>query len=253
MLTSFIERLLRAPTISDIDAVFLRALEGLGYAHGIYAARFMLTVPRSVLREHPVIFSNLPEAMVDGALALRDLDRDPWIEWVLHNDGEIDSRELALRLDRPSPSLALAARHGLGAAQVISLRDSVLHSIGAVVVFPGPGRDAEDLRRQWARTGRDMRVLAWIMHMRIATIQRRQPDVRLTPRQREVLRWRSTGKTVPEVAMILGITPATVEKHMRLAREALGVDTTPQAVLKAHLTHQLFAPTAPELPFDGFG
>ncbi|KTF08268.1 hypothetical protein MGSAQ_000238 [marine sediment metagenome] len=53
--------------------------------------------------------------------------------------------------------------------------------------------------------------------------------------------------------MILGITAATVEKHMRLAREALGVETTPQAVLKAHVTHQLFQPAAASLRLGGQG
>ncbi|MFO7771946.1 MAG: LuxR family transcriptional regulator, partial [Roseovarius gahaiensis] len=32
----------------------------------------------------------------------------------------------------------------------------------------------------------------------------------------------------------------TVEKHLRLARQALGVETTAQAVLKAALQNQMF-------------
>jgi LuxR family transcriptional regulator len=36
------------------------------------------------------------------------------------------------------------------------------------------------------------------------------------------------------------LTPATVEKHLRLAREALAVETTAQAVLKATMQNQMF-------------
>ena len=38
----------------------------------------------------------------------------------------------------------------------------------------------------------------------------------------------------------MGLTSATVEKHLRLAREALAVETTAQAVLKAALHNQMF-------------
>ena len=39
---------------------------------------------------------------------------------------------------------------------------------------------------------------------------------------------------------LMGLTPATVEKHLRLAREALDVETTAQAVLKAAFYNQMF-------------
>ena len=47
--------------------------------------------------------------------------------------------------------------------------------------------------------------------------------------------------------------PEGVEVFMRLAREALGVETTPQAVLKAHVTHQLFQPASASLKLGGRG
>jgi len=38
----------------------------------------------------------------------------------------------------------------------------------------------------------------------------------------------------------LELTPATIEKHLRLARETLDVETTAQAVLKAAFYNQMF-------------
>ena len=172
------------------------------------------------MRDNPVVFSNLPPDLIEQAQRLRDLDQDPWVEWVRDNDGDIASDALQDQFG-PSRSFGLAAEHGLGHARIISLRDKVLHSVGAVVVMPRRGADAQDLQASWARSGREVRVLSWVMHMRIATMQRNLPKATLTPRQREVLGWRSAGKTVGEIAVILGITAATMEKHRRLAREAL--------------------------------
>jgi len=62
----------------------------------------------------------------------------------------------------------------------------------------------------------------------------------LTKRQREVLQWVGDGKTTQDIAILLDLTSATIEKHLRLAREALDVETTAQAVLKAAFLNQMF-------------
>lgn len=243
MLPNVIERLLDARTIPEIRGVFLQALGKLGFDHALYAARFMLNVPRFLLRDCPVILTNLPvEQMATGQLGDR-LECDPLVRWVMENDGEIAAADLRARPGVISPVLDLAGELGFAHCQIVSLRGKVLDSVGALLVAPGQGTDAETLAERWQQSGRQVRVLSWVTHMRIATMGRALPVATLTPRQREVLTWRSAGKTVEEVAAILGITPATVEKHMRLARGALEVDTTSQAVLKAHVTHQLLSPT----------
>ncbi len=56
----------------------------------------------------------------------------------------------------------------------------------------------------------------------------------------EALQWVGDGKTAQDIALLMGLTPATVEKHLRLAREALDVETTAQAVLKAAFYNQMF-------------
>lgn len=51
----------------------------------------------------------------------------------------------------------------------------------------------------------------------------------LTPRQRECLRAVANHRTYKEVARDLGISESAVEKHLRGAREKLGVETTADA------------------------
>ena len=54
------------------------------------------------------------------------------------------------------------------------------------------------------------------------------------------MEWVSDGKTTADIAVLMGLTVATVEKHLRNAREAMNVETTAQAVMKATLQNQIF-------------
>ncbi|MBD3764580.1 MAG: hypothetical protein IE927_07545 [Rhodobacterales bacterium] len=62
----------------------------------------------------------------------------------------------------------------------------------------------------------------------------------LTDRQREALEWVADGKTTQDIALLMGVSTAMVEKHLRLAREALDVETTAHAVAKAAMLNQIF-------------
>ena len=55
-----------------------------------------------------------------------------------------------------------------------------------------------------------------------------------------MLQWVGDGKTTQDIALLMGLTAATVEKHLRLARDSLSVETTAQAVLKAALQNQMY-------------
>lgn len=243
----YIKAIVDSQDVANVRDTFLQATQEAGFAHAFYAGRFSLGVPRSIVRDVPVTFNNLPSDLLAQNEGLYGINRDAWVEWVLQNDGDITASRLIAQVgaDR-TPSLAMGARHGMHAVQLLSLRNIVKHSVGAIMLVPGRDLDDDHLARLWESRGGDMWLLARTVHMRVATLPRDHAATILTTRQREVLSWRSAGKTVSEIATILGITPATVEKHMRLAREALGVDTTPQAVLKAHVTDQLFHPA--ELP-----
>jgi LuxR family transcriptional regulator len=244
-MTHFISALVNSVDVEQARDNFLQAASDLGVDHAFYAGRFFLTVPRSLVRDSPVTFSNLPQALIDDSQNLYGLERDGWVDWVLHNDGDISSRDLIAQIgEERSPALAMGVKHGFQALQILSLRSTAMHSVAAVLFVPRKDMTHDELAELWAERGEDLWLLAKVLHQRIATLPREPAISSLTSRQREVLSWRSAGKTVSEIATILGITPATVEKHMRLARESLGVETTPQAVLKAHVTHQLFQPAS---------
>jgi LuxR family quorum sensing-dependent transcriptional regulator len=61
-----------------------------------------------------------------------------------------------------------------------------------------------------------------------------RPDVRLTPRQLECLKWVGEGKSSVDIASILGIAPATVDGHIADACMRLGVRTRIQAIVEVY-------------------
>ncbi len=92
----------------------------------------------------------------------------------------------------------------------------------------------------WKEHGDDILLMNNMVHLKILTLPYHAPNRALTKRQREALQWVGDGKTTQDIALLMGLTAATVEKHLRLAREALSVETTAQAVLKAALQNQMF-------------
>jgi PAS domain S-box-containing protein len=68
------------------------------------------------------------------------------------------------------------------------------------------------------------------LQKRIAGLEQR---VRLTDREREVLRHIAMGKTQIEVGEVLGISERTVEQHIRAVRRKLNASNTIQAVVEA--------------------
>lgn len=92
----------------------------------------------------------------------------------------------------------------------------------------------------WQEQGSQIHALCNIMHIKAATLPPPGHRTLLTERQRQVLDHVAEGDSVQEAARKLGLSHATVEKHLRLARKALNAETTANAVRKAAGTNQLF-------------
>ncbi|MAP95554.1 MAG: hypothetical protein CMK07_11445 [Ponticaulis sp.] len=66
------------------------------------------------------------------------------------------------------------------------------------------------------------------------------PEIELTDRQTQVLYWISKGKTDTEMAEIMNISPATVNRHVEMAKERICVRSRTEAVHYA-LIHNLIS------------
>jgi LuxR family transcriptional regulator len=136
--------------------------------------------------------------------------------------------------------LAFRHAHDVSAGCTVSFRGLGVLGRAAVGLCARVGLTQEHVDAIWERHGQAIEVMNIAFHLRVATLPVDLPGRMLTPRQREVLCWASDGKTVQDIAQLMELTAPTVEKHLRLARAALGVQTTTQAVLKASFLNQLF-------------
>jgi len=172
--------------------------------------------------------------------------RTPLFRWAEHHSGACTWAwvDEAYRAGRLSPDEMEAVRqnvaHGVTAGISVSFPETSSRSKGALGLVADPGIGHAKVEAIWARERPALLAVAHMMHLKI--LQLPQPTRRrsLTTRQREALEWVADGKTTQDVALLMAVSAAMVEKHLRLARDALSVETTSQAVAKAALLNMIF-------------
>ena len=169
----------------------------------------------------------------------------PMVRWALENSGACSWRwlEEMKRTKNLSASersvVEFNRKMQVTAGYTISFKSVSERVKAAIALTAKPGLSQDAVEQIWARHGEEIIVANNVMHLKLLTLPY-SGERQLTKRQREVLQWVGDGKTAQDIAILLDLTPATVEKHLRLAREALDVETTAQAVLKAACYNQLF-------------
>jgi len=169
----------------------------------------------------------------------------PMTRWALENEGACSWRWLQdmQRSENLTPTerrvVEFNRSMGVTAGYTVSFRSVSARSKGGIALTARSGMSQDEVDQIWAAHGPDIIVMNNVAHLKLLTLPY-SGTRSLTKRQREVLQWVGDGKTTQDIAVLLGLTAATVEKHLRLAREALDVETTAQAVLKAAFYNQMF-------------
>lgn len=193
-----------------------------------------------------VILTNHSKEYTDVFLGKGRYFHAPMVRWALEHEGAGSWRMLQDMLDTGTMTederkiLEFNRKMNIVAGYTISFKSISARSKGAIALTARPGLTQDDVDAKWAEHGRDIHLMNNIAHLKILTLPYTAPNRSLTKRQREALEWVGDGKTTQDIALLMGLTPATVEKHLRLARESLSVETTAQAVLKAALHNQMF-------------
>lgn len=172
--------------------------------------------------------------------------RTPAFRWAQANEGACTwtwVRE-AMLAGKLSAEEAETVRHnaaiGIVAGISISFPETSARAKGAMGLIADPGLDHVAVDRIFADHRAELLALAHMTHLKLIQLPYASRRRSLTTRQREALEWVADGKTTLDVALLMGVSAAMVEKHLRLAREALSVDTTAQAVAKAALMNLIF-------------
>lgn len=140
------------------------------------------------------------------------------------------------------------AAMGVTAGISVSFPETSSRSKGALGLIADAGLGHAEVDQIFAAKREEILAAANMMHLTIVHLPQLSRHRALSPRQREALEWVADGKTTQDVAMLMGVSAAMVEKHLRLAREALAVETTAQAVAKGALLNMIF-----QRPAEGVG
>lgn len=240
-----LHQITEAETLEEVWGLHVACMAQYGFDRLIYGySRHMTETSIGDIRD-AVVLSNYDDAYMRGYVG-RGLYRDsPMVHWARQNCGAIGwgaLQEWCAR-DRLTPEqravVAFNRAHGVLAGYTISFKHVSSRFAGAIGLCARAGLSQEKLDRFWRRKGQTIIMLNNVTHLKITQMPNADGR-RLTRRQREVLAWVADGKTTQDVAAILNVTPATVEKHLRGARDALDAETTAQAILKAALDQKVF-------------
>jgi DNA-binding CsgD family transcriptional regulator len=172
--------------------------------------------------------------------------RTPVYRWAVQNEGACTWAWVQKAYDAGTLSAEEAdavrqnAAMGVAAGVAISFPETSTRSKGALGLIADKGMTHDDVDLLWAEKRNEILSVAHVMHMRIVQLPATNARRALTARQREALEWVADGKTMQDVALLMGVSSAMVEKHLRLARDALDVETTAQAVAKSALMNIIF-------------
>ena len=245
-LRDYLHGLARSPGLAELWEAHSAKMAEYGFDRVLYGFTRYRTPTSLGDPADFVILTNHSRAYTDEFIGGGLYFHAPMVHWALANDGACSWTELARMADSQTLTpaeervLAFNRRMDVTAGYTISFRAISARSKGAVALTASPGMTQAEVDEMWQTHGADIQLMNEVAHLKILTLPYSTPGRALTPRQREALEWVGDGKTMQDIALLMGLTSATVEKHLRLAREALAVETTGQAVLKAAFANQMF-------------
>ena len=193
-----------------------------------------------------ILLSNHDREYTDVFVGKQGYMDAPMVNWALNNEVAGSWSMLAqMQADKvltPEEQRMIAFNRSMGviAGYTISFKSVSTRSKGAIALTAKEGLSQQDVDAIWDEHGPDIHLMNNMAHLKILSLPYTSPHRVLTKRQLEALAWVGDGKTIQDIAVLMGLTSATVEKHLRLARQALSVETTAQAVLKTALFNQMF-------------
>lgn len=241
-------RIIDSKTVEDAWSILSREMLGYGFDRLLYGYTRFRTSHGLGDRDDMLVLTTHNDRYVTEFFDREMFQHAPMTQWAAANEGSMSWSylgQIAETLTREQREIIDFNRaHGVVAGYTISFADRSERHKAAIALTAKCELSQRDVDEVWNVHGTEINLLAQVAHLRIATLPFPATMRRLSTRQREVLEWVGDGKTMQDIATIMGLTIATVEKHLRKAREALGVDTTTQAVMKASLQKQIFVTDA---------
>ena len=246
-ISSLVIKMTNAQSIEQLWDMLVQKMDDYGFDRIIYGFTHFSTPKGFGDPDDFILLTNHSPEYVDVFVNEGLFLDAPMTNWAFENNGVCSWRMIENLARTGSLSqgekraIEFNKKHGATCGYTISFKAVSARSRGAIGLTGRPGLTQDDVDDIWQQHGDDLIVINNVAHLKIMSLPYTTLSGRkLTKRQREALEWVADGKTAQQIALLMGLTSATVEKHLRLARESLGVETTAQAVLKAAFQNQMF-------------
>ena len=240
----YVERVISSTTMDELWQMHCDAMASYGFTRLIYGMASSRVRSSLGARDDFLILTNIGAGYMDTFINEGLYQHAPMVRWATENSGACSWGWIAEHAEaltsKEQEVVAFNVKHGLTAGYSISFAEVGARNIAAVGLIPAPGVGQDETDAIWEKHGRELIAMNKVLHLKILNLPFPLSRKALTKRQREALEWVGEGKTTQDIGVIMGLTAATVEKHLRLAREALDVETTAQAVVKASMQNQIF-------------
>ncbi len=241
----YIEKVLAANSVEGVWKLLCDRMETYGFDRLLYGFTRNMTESGVGMPDELLILSNHDPDYTNRFVNSGMYFGAPMLRWALQNTGSCSWSWLEEHYDDLTDTerdiIAFNREMGVTAGYTISFQDNKVRNKAGLALTARRGMSQSDVDELWHRVGHEISVMCQVTHLVLTTLPYTPPGRSLTKRQKEVLEWVGDGKTMQDISTIMGVSPATIEKHLRLAREALDVETTAQAVVKASFQNQIYA------------
>lgn len=241
------QRIVATETPDDLWSLAVEIFADHGFDRATYGISHSDHLSLSAEDQDLTFFSHLDPGGAESGFDIAFFMRTPMFRWVIDNRGACSwswaHAEFAAGRLSPNEEAALQQRRkqGMEAGYTLSFVDPALRGRGVLSLVARPGLSQDEVDARWQQEGAALELICEVMHLKMRSLPLPIRRRRLSPRQREALEWVAAGKTTQDIATIMGVSPAMVEKHLKLVRETLDVSTTAHAVAKAAMLNHLFA------------
>jgi len=238
--------IIEARSIEDVWSLHTAKMAEYGFDRLFYGYTRFLTPNSFGDPQDLLLLTNHTTDYAETFIDLGLMHHAPMVRWSLENEGACSWSwaEQMAREGNLTPKewevIEFNRKHNVTAGFAISFKSVSVRSKGAIALTAQVGRTQAEVNALWEEHGEDIVLFNNVAHLKIISLPYFNSRRHLTKRQREALEWVGDGKTTADIAQIMGLTSATIEKHLRLAREALDVETTAQAVMKASVQNRIF-------------
>lgn len=246
-----LEQLVRSTSLQNVWHLLGRRLDGYGFDRLIYGYTKFAT-QNGVGELEDALFLSSHDAdyfneFIDGKMFIHA----PLTRWARENPsgfsswGDLWERPEVLTAEERGV-IAFNQHMGVTAGYTVAIPTASPRSYALFALTGARGITQAELDAIWDDHGKEIEVLCNIAHLKIASLPIETKRAKLSRRQLEALEWVAEGKSNQDAATIMAVSVPTIEKHLRLAREKLGVETTPQAVAKLTFLNQMYVSTERE-------